>query len=50
MYNIYKHCVKKTKLIFTATKKIREVNKTLPILILSAKDREIDKVNGLYRI
>jgi Response regulators consisting of a CheY-like receiver domain and a winged-helix DNA-binding domain len=31
----------------TAIKKIREVNKTLPILILSAKDREIDKVNGL---
>lgn len=31
----------------TAIKKIRETNKTLPILILSAKDREIDKVNGL---
>lgn len=31
----------------TAIKKIREKNKTLPILILSAKDREIDKVYGL---
>ncbi|WP_249029081.1 response regulator transcription factor [Tannockella kyphosi] len=31
----------------TAIKKIRESNKELPILILSAKDREIDKVNGL---
>lgn len=31
----------------TAIKKIRETNKSLPILILSAKDREIDKVNGL---
>lgn len=31
----------------TAIKKIRETNKTLPILILSAKDREIDKVYGL---
>ena len=27
--------------------KIRETNNELPILILSAKDREIDKVNGL---
>lgn len=31
----------------SAIKKIREKNKTLPILILSAKDREIDKVLGL---
>lgn len=31
----------------TAIKKIREFNQTLPILILSAKDREIDKVHGL---
>lgn len=31
----------------TAIKKIRETNTDLPILILSAKDREIDKVNGL---
>lgn len=31
----------------SAIKKIRETNKDLPILILSAKDREIDKVNGL---
>lgn len=31
----------------TAIKKIRETNRTLPILILSAKDREIDKVYGL---
>ena len=30
-----------------AIKKIRETNQELPILILSAKDREIDKVNGL---
>ena len=30
-----------------AIKKIRETNNELPILILSAKDREIDKVNGL---
>lgn len=29
-----------------AIKKIRETNNELPILILSAKDREIDKVNG----
>lgn len=31
----------------TAVKKIRETNKKLPILILSAKDREVDKVYGL---
>lgn len=31
----------------SAIKKIRESNTNLPILILSAKDREIDKVNGL---
>lgn len=31
----------------TAIKKIREFNRHLPILIVSAKDREIDKVNGL---
>lgn len=31
----------------SAIKKIRETNQTLPILILSAKDREIDKVRGL---
>lgn len=31
----------------SAIKKVRETNKTLPILILSAKDREIDKVLGL---
>lgn len=31
----------------SAIKKIRETNKSLPILILSAKDREIDKVYGL---
>lgn len=31
----------------SAIKKIRESNTDLPILILSAKDREIDKVNGL---
>lgn len=30
-----------------AIKKIREFDTELPILILSAKDREIDKVNGL---
>ena len=30
-----------------AIKKIRETDQELPILILSAKDREIDKVNGL---
>ena len=30
-----------------AIKKIRETNNELPILILSAKNREIDKVNGL---
>lgn len=30
-----------------AIKKIRKTNNELPILILSAKDREIDKVNGL---
>ena len=31
----------------SAVKKIRETNTEIPILILSAKDREIDKVNGL---
>ena len=31
----------------TAIKQIRKTNTTLPILILSAKDREIDKVRGL---
>ncbi len=31
----------------SAIKKIRQTNTTLPILILSAKDREIDKVTGL---
>lgn len=31
----------------TAIKKIREIDTLLPILILSAKDREIDKVKGL---
>lgn len=31
----------------SAIKKIRETNNVLPILIISAKDREIDKVNGL---
>lgn len=31
----------------TAIKKIRETNTTLPIMALSAKDREIDKVKGL---
>lgn len=30
-----------------AIKEIRKTNNNLPILILSAKDREIDKVNGL---
>lgn len=30
-----------------AIKEIRKTNNELPILILSAKDREIDKVNGL---
>ena len=30
-----------------AIKKIRETDQEMPILILSAKDREIDKVNGL---
>ncbi len=30
-----------------AIKEIRKTNQELPILILSAKDREIDKVNGL---
>lgn len=30
-----------------AIRKIRKTNQELPILILSAKDREIDKVNGL---
>ena len=30
-----------------AIKEIRETDSELPILILSAKDREIDKVNGL---
>lgn len=30
-----------------AIKEIRKTNRELPILILSAKDREIDKVNGL---
>ena len=29
------------------SRKIRETDQELPILILSAKDREIDKVNGL---
>ena len=29
-----------------AIKKIRETDQELPILILSAKDREFDKVNG----
>ena len=29
-----------------AIKEIRETDSELPILILSAKDREIDKVNG----
>lgn len=31
----------------SAIKKVRETNKTLPILILSAKDKETDKVLGL---
>lgn len=31
----------------TAIKEIRSFNQDLPILILSAKDREVDKVNGL---
>ena len=31
----------------SAIKQIRKTNTTLPILILSAKDREIDKVRGL---
>ena len=31
----------------SAIKKIRETNTTLPIMVLSAKDREIDKVKGL---
>lgn len=31
----------------TAVKKIRETNSQLPILILSAKDSEIDKIHGL---
>ncbi len=31
----------------SAIKKVRKTNTTLPILILSAKDREIDKVGGL---
>ena len=31
----------------TAVKKIRETNTRLPILILSAKDSEIDKIHGL---
>ena len=31
----------------TAIKKIRETNSRLPILILSAKDSEIDKIKGL---
>ncbi len=31
----------------TAVKKIRETNTQLPILILSAKDSEIDKIHGL---
>ena len=30
----------------SAIKKIRETNTTLPIMVLSAKDREIDKVKG----
>lgn len=31
----------------TAVKKIRETNTQVPILILSAKDTEIDKIHGL---
>ena len=31
----------------TASKKIRETNTQMPILILSAKDSEIDKIHGL---
>lgn len=31
----------------SAIKKIRETNTSMPILVLSAKDREIDKVRGL---
>lgn len=31
----------------TAVKKIRETNRHMPILILSAKDSEIDKIHGL---
>lgn len=31
----------------TAVKKVRETNTQLPILILSAKDSEIDKIHGL---
>ena len=31
----------------TAVKKIRETNTQMPILILSAKDSEIDKIHGL---
>lgn len=31
----------------TAVKQIRQFNHDMPILMLSAKDREIDKVNGL---
>lgn len=31
----------------TAVKKIRETNTQMPILILSAKDNEIDKIHGL---
>lgn len=31
----------------TAVKKIRETNTTMPILVLSAKDSELDKIRGL---
>lgn len=31
----------------TAVKKVRETNQQIPILILSAKDTEIDKIHGL---
>lgn len=31
----------------TAVKKVRETNQQIPILILSAKDSEIDKIHGL---
>ena len=33
--------------VMTAVKKIRETNTQMPILILSAKDSEIDKIHGL---